>query len=252
MTLYKIDRWILSLALLLPLVFGVVACGGQSPVRPTSVMLRYEPAVASFSNSAGWNITLTKAELSLEYVRFHEGHSAYAQNLLWPNLFPASWLLPIQEAHAHPGHYESGAVKAELRLNKTLNLLGDTSSSLGVMQAFTGNYGTGELTFGTEGMVALEGKATRDDKVVDFSLQVPLSEQKVEGLNASHTVGSSPASVMLRVHVERWFELVDITTLPGKNGATPTSASSSSVTILRKAVVSNANYSFAWAETALK
>lgn len=227
-------------------ILGAVACGGEAPVRPTSVLLRYAPAKASFTNPAGWNITLTKAQLSLEYVRFHEGHSAYAATSMWKSILPTPWLFQEQQAHAHPGHYESGAVKAELRLNKTLNLLGGKDYSLGVMNAFTGSYGTGEITMGTNGSISLAGKATQGDKTIDFTVQLPLPEKAVEGLKASHTVGATPASVTLKVHVERWFELLDPSTLPGKDGASTTSTNSSSVTILRKAVVSNANFSFAW------
>lgn len=244
-------RW-LALWTSISVVVGalVAGCGTGPSVRPTTVALAFQPVAASWTSASGWSITLTEASLSWEYVRFYESGEAYAvrrmrrsPQAMWQAV--ASWMTPWRVAHAHPGHFQDGAVKAELRYGKSLSLLGEQPVSLGTMQAFTGSYRAGELTFRATDRVVLKGTARKDKAEVPFATEIALVTQSLRGIETSHDVGKTPATATLRVEVAKWFALVDFSVF-AQQGTSPATPDETSRNILRKAVLSTANYAFAW------
>lgn len=248
-------RTVTTIITLLLCVFGLnsvlVACGGNA-VKPTSLSLQYLPASQTFQTALGWNVQIGQANLSLSTVRLYAGKVAYAwhrpENLKqW-----AQSLSPWREAWAHPGHYEEGSVKAELAVQQKLSLVGEKYVPMGVMNAFTGTYGSGEIVFQQGNTLLLEGTTSKDGMQQAFRVELPLTESSVQGIAATYEVSSQPTTVKLRIHLERWFELIDFQSalhVPTSGKNAPATFHEAALNILRKAILSTANYSFQWEST---
>ncbi len=85
---------------------------------------------ATFTNAMGWTITLTKALLSIGRLAYFEGT---------PVTGGLRKLLAIPQAHAHPGHYQSGDLIGEMAEPDSVDLLA------GMTELATGTGVTGTV-----------------------------------------------------------------------------------------------------------
>lgn len=238
---------LMSLFLCLGVFVGIVlsGCGDAVPTsQPMTFALSYEAVGASFQTESGWSLTLGKASLSVAAIRFHAGDDHVASNRYQPSSPDSllhlkqwlAWASPIRQAWAHPGHFHKGEVKGELLFGKSFDLL--AASSLGQVQAYTGLYGTASLDFGQEGVLVLEGTATKEGQSVSFSINLPLATQKVENISFVKNLDNQSKQASVQIQLKDWFALVDFGTF--QDGA-PDQASAN---IIRKAVLASTTYLF--------
>jgi hypothetical protein len=211
-----------------------LGCSGIR-VQPITLGLRYEAAPKRFTSASGWSISLEKAEMMFQALRFHEGKAAYS------GLFsPSSWSI-LSEAFAHPGHFEGGAIKAEWIAKTQLDLL--NAKDLAKMSGFTGFYGSAEMSFGSGDRVTLHGEAEKDGTKIRFEAAFDLQATVLQGVGVGVEVTTQSQGLRLRVHAERWFDLVDIARFSPASAQDPAVPDESSQNILRKAVQSAAHFS---------
>ena len=204
-------------------------------VQPITLGLRYEAAPRRFTSASGWSISLDKAEMMFQAIRFHEGKAAYS------GLFsPSSWSI-LSEAWAHPGHFEGGAIKAEWIAKTQLDLL--NAQELAKMAGFTGFYGTSELSFGSGDRVLLRGDAEKEGAKISFEAAFDLQATALQGIAVGIDITTQSQGLVLRIHAERWFDLVDIARFSPASAQAPAAPDESSQNILRKAAQSAAHFS---------
>lgn len=232
-----------TLGILCFLVLGLVpfkGCGDGT--KPVVLPLHYQPTDSSFTSATGWDVSLTKASLSFQAIRFLEGEAGYAE--LIPKALEPFRKLFSKEAMAHPGHYLEEGVKAELIYQKKLNLLGKELSHVGDMRGFTGLYDSAELEFAASDSLQLEGKASKDGKEITFATQISLGKRSIKGIRFVREVTVEGGKVHMELPLKVFFQWIDFSKFTqGKEAYSPDTASQN---ILRKAALNNANYKISW------
>lgn len=223
---------------LMLLCLGLVPCAACSYVRIQSVQLplHYSNAPTTLTNNAGWQVTLRKATLSIGAIRCLSGKPAYSMRLPAP-LPLLRWLGP-REAHAHPGHYQAQSVKAELLLSRALDLIAPKEAQIGVLQGFTGWYGSAEIEYSATDTLRLEGSASKEGQEHDFAFSLAPGKQLVTGISFTHEVTAQAPALQMRLDMPRLFAWVDFTQFKAGN-TTPDEVTQN---ILRKALHSNTLY----------
>ncbi len=223
-------------------VLSVWACQGAS-VTPISLRVHYRPMAPTFQSATGWKVTLEAASLRFQALRFYQGNPAYTWrkmprqglNMLAESLLPTAW--------AHPGHFEGGAIKAELIMAQALDLLGDKDREVAQVNGFTGDYGAAEFSFAAEDRVSLRGDATKDGQTLKFVCDLALEKRDISGIAFTHTVTSNAKPFVFEVHTQKWFDLTDFArfvqdeTLSERKRPDQAEAN-----ILRKAVLQSTSY----------
>lgn len=185
-----------------PLVVLLAAsCGPVSgPVRrtfPVEVVVR-APAGPLES---GWTVEALEGSMAFSELRFFEGHTHGVSR--WS---PLSLL--VSTAWAHPGHYEPGAVVAEVLTPLELDLARREVVPWATADALTGGYGSARLGFGASG-VRVTGTARRGSTVVRFDTGVVEAPPLLEGLRFEATLTAADVGrVRLEVELARLLEQV--------------------------------------------
>lgn len=224
---------VLSLLLLL-----VVACGGTERTR-RSFPVEVTAKSAALVTDSGWAVTLTKATLHLEALRFFEGKVALARRAPW-------WrALVVSDAWAHPGHYVPGEALGELVAPLDVDLLATAPLSWGTASAVTGDYGSAQVTLGGAGLV-LEGVATKDTARVEFSTAF-LPPAALEGVRFEQVMTTAAGTVQVLVDLQAVLSRVDFAAVG--SGAKPLDPSSPAYNGLGRGVEDTTAWVLAWKES---
>lgn len=178
----------------------LAACGTEHTRRTFPVELVGQRAAPLVTDS-GWSVSLSKATVHLESVRFFEGQVLVTRRAPW-------WRsLLISEAWAHPGHYQPGEALGELLSPLELDLLAAEPTVWGEANAITGSLGSVQLGFAPGGL-QVEGTASRAGQSVDFSGQFEPGEA-LEGIAFDHELTTAPGSVLLRLDLQALLSRID-------------------------------------------
>jgi len=203
---------------------GVVlgACAGPNTGgKRVTVSTRARGDIAEHpvvENSLGWSIEVTRARLALDYLYYVSGPPAGLVRR--DDFFSSS--IAISTAHAHPGHYDSGDVLAELQGPVTLDLLAP-ETTLGEGAGVTGLALSAIVTLGSLGgddetlAVVLEGVASQGEITVPFRASVaraaidnPTSHlPEVDGCPLDDAEIEGDGTVLLEVGVAVWLDNID-------------------------------------------
>ena len=165
--------------------------------------------------SLGWQVEVTRGKLALDYLYYVSGPPAGLAHR-WDDLFS------IKSAHAHPGHYDSGDVLAELQGPVILDLLaGETT--LGEGGGVTGQALSAVVTLGSLGgddatlAVIVEGVASKGELTIPFRAEVeravidnPVSHlPEIDGCPLEDGEIEGDGTVLFEVGVAVWLDRVD-------------------------------------------
>ena len=232
-------RWYVFLALLLisglPILNG---CGDGQKVTMTHLPLIYKPTQTHFTLANGWTISLDKALISIEAVRFHELKEKSVSSV-WQWLRPLS---PIKLAWAHPGHYNSGLIKAECITAQKVDLIAKQATHLGIVQGYTGAYDSVTLTFGLLGAFVLEGEATKGTQRIPFKIDIDLEEKELGGIHFTYTLTAQDKNLELQMDLPRWFARIDFKTFRKIPGNTYNIPDEDALIVLQQATLSAVMY----------
>lgn len=210
-------------AVCLAFVFLCADCtgftGGSYVQLPVSVRAQ---APGPEATTAGWTVTLTRAELNLGPLHFYEGEPLFAD---WAG-DAMSLVFGGREALAHPGHYEAGAAEAELLQPQVVDLLTGGAVALGDADGVTGSYRSAKLELGTTETLAgavliIEGRAERGTESIPFSATV-VDPMTIEGIAVGAEV-NGPAEVILTVDLGAWVDRIDFSSVPASGTLEPES-----------------------------
>jgi hypothetical protein len=199
------------------------------------------------TNALGWDITISKAYLSVGALYYYSGDPVLSQRLLPKSTRKSAfaWIgdLFVKPAHAHPGHYIEGAAMGQMLNATSIDLLG-SSLELADGDGVTGQTNSakftwhappkGELAASLEGHVILtQGTATKGTTTIQFiakadDTEVLDGDGKVEV--AGCAFGAKPGevgvemdgdgTVTLTLVPSVWFDQVDFAFVaPGATGA---------------------------------
>ncbi|WP_434042003.1 MULTISPECIES: hypothetical protein [Sorangium] len=201
-------------------------------------------SVAPFTTALGWTVTLSRAHLSVGPLYYFEGapltagRAAPGRGGARPLLDRlARWALP--EAHAHPGHYQSGEARGQMAQPTSVDLLQGTTA-LADADAVSGVVRSARFTFGAppagpfaaalDGhVVAIEGRAEKGDVARVFRaralaadvVDAATGEPSVEGCAFEETFLDGPGVVTLVVKPSVWLDQVDFEELAASEDGAP-------------------------------
>jgi hypothetical protein len=219
---------------------------GQAITLKTKISIKDDLSQPK-TNALGWNVTISKAYLSVGALYYFAGDPVLSQRAL-PNSARQSamaWLgdFFIKTAHAHPGHYIEGAAMGQMLQPTTVNLLGN-SLELADGEGVTGLTNSAKFTWqappkgdfasNLNGHVVLtQGTAVKDGVTIKFvamadDTEVVDGDKKVEV--AGCAFGANPGevgvdmigdgTVTLTLVPSVWFDQVDFAYVaPGESGA---------------------------------
>lgn len=200
-----------------------------------------------WTNVLGWEISLSKAYLSVGALYYYSGDPLLSKRSRPNNAFYDAWAWAgeffVSTAHAHPGHYIEGAAMGQMLTPTTVELLRG-SVSLADGEGVTGATNSARITWQSppqgklagelDGNVVLtRGTATRDGVTIDFIAKATAAEV-VDGNGKAEVAGcafgSKPGEVgvdmdddgtVTLILVPRvWFDQVDFDyVVPGAEGA---------------------------------
>lgn len=201
-------------------------------------------------NKRGWTVEFEQAHARLGPMRFYEGKPLFSRVI---DTLPSV----IRTAHAHPGHYDPSEALGELLETKEIDLLAEEPTLLGVASAYTGAYGSAELSlpesgagdFVGEASIRVHGTATDEDGVVvRFEAAVPI-DHAVTGLPFEHVIEGPGGHVRIDVRLSRWFENVDFDTVStdeSDEGRRPFNEGSQAFNALVRGASNGAAYGLTW------
>ena len=208
-----------------------VACN-PTPGASATATLQLAPSAHTFTTSTGWNVTLTEAVLVPDalYVYAPAGDTmASLTQSLWP--------VAMSVAQAHGGHdpFGSRRVRLEWLGPESLDLLGDSSRDIGVMDGTIGSTSDVTLSFallvGEQANLSsvshghhawVRGTATKMGETIAFAGGLDFGSGGTEGIIESIMVSPSIARTgtqTLMVNTAAWLDLCQFNRLPG-TGAT--------------------------------
>lgn len=197
-------------------------------------------AKSSFSNSQGWNITLTKAIAATGPLYYYDGATIFSE------LEPSAptrvkefvrEVLSIKSAFAHPGHYIPGNAKGEFLSASSVDLR--TTNALGSGDGVSGFVRSATFSFASPAtgpfaaelgshMVILEGTATKGAEQRVFRAEIDAADvdntknaPQVEGCPFTETDMQADGMVTVTVNVKQWFDQVEFDTLPKSSDGKP-------------------------------
>jgi hypothetical protein len=199
------------------------------------------------TNALGWDITISRAYLSVGALYYYSGDPVLSQRLLPKSARQSAfaWIgdFFVKPAYAHPGHYIEGAAMGQTLKATTIDLLG-SSLELADGDGVTGltnsakftwqSPAKGSLASALEGHVILtQGTATKGTTTIQFiakadDTEVVDGDKKVEV--AGCAFGATPGevgvemdgdgTVTLTLVPSVWFDQVDFAYVsPGAFGA---------------------------------
>lgn len=223
---------VLSSLVLCVLAFG---CGDSTSSDTTTGKrvtfdVRVAQAPSTFTSKQGWEITLTKAQLSTGAFYFFDGEIlfSYAPKR---RLSPLDLLLGTKVAYAHPGHYVPGETKGEFLSSTSVDLLA-SGSVLGKGQGVSGPVRSATFTFGAppQGpfaaslgghLVVLEGTGKKGAETRSFVAEIDQADlldtkgkPQIEGCPYTEADVQSDGTVTLTVDVAAWFDQLELELVP--------------------------------------
>ncbi|MCA9671366.1 MAG: hypothetical protein KC503_37470 [Myxococcales bacterium] len=222
-------RTAICIALLAALLAG---CGGSTGEARTRFALRVAPAsdLGAIQNEHGFTVALSKAVISLGALTFYAGaplvtsdsvptaaapRRRAARTLLSRVARAVRWLWPVSTAHAHPGHYSEGGALAELRVDRTIDLLADEPARVGEAAGVTGDYRSLAVDIGTISIVGTASKAGQQPIRFAATLHVDKAV-----LGAPVAAGFDPApggahsgAAELQIDAAQWVSRIDFARL---------------------------------------
>jgi hypothetical protein len=229
-----------------PLVFSALAtfalaCGdGTSSDTTSGKRITFDVRVAqapkTFTSKQGWEVSLTKAQLSTGALYFYDGEILFS---FAPKsrLSPLDVLLGSKVAYAHPGHYVPGESKGQFLTPSSVDLL-SPGNALGTGEGVSGVVRSATFSFGSppagplasalgSHLVVLEGTGKKGAETRSFVAEigaVDLLDSKgkpqIEGCPFTEANAQGDGKVTLTVDVPAWFDQVELELLP----ATPAPA----------------------------
>lgn len=182
------------------------ACGDADTGRGrTAFDLQIAQAATTFTTSAGYDVQLSEARISIQRVEFFEGDPLFTRRASpWPQL--------IASAYAHPGHYQEGEALADVLTPLVVDLTGDpTTSAPG--NGVTGEYRSARITLAPDptldgATVSAAGTATKSGVSTTFSGTLALDEA-VTGIAVLQSVDVAQGRFTLTVEVPTWLDRVE-------------------------------------------
>lgn len=234
-TAYHHQRLVIVVFSLLLLIFMPIACredkaetAGEAISIQTGVIggASDGPAAGPFTNSKGWTVELTKAEMAVGPIYFYSSAPLAG---LWKRIFSPS------VAYACPAHaqYDKGAVLGEVLQQCVVDLLSDQITDTGASDGQKGHcrmfelhiHPPGEIEAGSpqsqfDGLngysVWVEGSAEKDGGTIEFEGGLTIPDEGtmriVENISADMNL-SDGSSAVVRVLVDAWFTNVDFASL---------------------------------------
>ena len=190
-----------------------VACGGDTGRSRTrfDLSVRGDPG-ATFTTSAGYDVTLTAARISVAKVEFFDGEPLFSEKGVLD--------LIVGTAHAHPGHYQEGEALGDVLTPAVVDLLSDAPPTL-EGNGVTGAYRSARVDIapGSEGeaSVVIAGTARRDGVDHPFAGELRLDES-VAGVAVGHRVDGARGRFAMRVHLPTWLDRAEFDEV-GPSGA---------------------------------
>lgn len=219
---------------------------GHAITLKTKVDIKDDLAQAK-TNALGWDVTISKAYLSVGALYYYSGDPVLSQRLLPKSARQSAfaWIgdLFVKPAYAHPGHYIQGAAMGQMLKATTIDMLG-SSLELADGDGVTGLTNSakftwqappkGDLATSLDGHVILtQGTATKGTTTIQFiakadDTEVHDGDDKVEV--AGCAFGAKPGevgvemdgdgTVTLTLVASVWFDQVDFAYVaPGATGA---------------------------------
>ncbi len=242
------------------LVFGlaVPACSdddtsGARLVLRTRVVSA--EATKSFTNAAGYTITLDEASLTTGPLYYFDGATITGRRA------PERSLFAVRSAHAHPGHYLAGTARGQLLTSAAIDLrkgeqwLGNGEGVTGPVRSATFSFGTGSSGALRGHAVILSGTAEKGGAVRAFRVEVGQDELEnasgepaVEGCPFEPADMKTDGTVTVTVKVPQWFEHVDFAEVPERTSPTLLVPPSLARNQLVRGMKAGAAYVFSYSE----
>lgn len=220
------------------------ACGGEDTTTGERVTLRtsivaYEGLTEPLTNAYGWSVTLTKVAVSVGALYYFDGAPIFSAGLAPAPRAPSlGRRFGLREAHAHPGHYQTGNAMGQMLTASSVDLA-EGPADLADGEGTSGVYRSGRFVFGDPPkgpsaaalggkVVVLEGKATKGAMTRFFRASGAAAdaldtegEAKLEGcaFSGAPTV-EGDGEVTVEVKPGVWLDQVDFEPLAeGSEGA---------------------------------
>lgn len=241
----------LALPVLSALALG---CGDStSSDTTTGKRITFDVKIAqapkTFTSKQGWEISLSKAQLSTGALYFFDGEIIFSQAPK-KRLSPLDLLLGTKVAYAHPGHYVPGEAKGEFLTATSVDLLA-AGNVLGTGQGVSGLVRSATFTFGAPPagpfaaslgthLVVIEGTGKKGAETRAFVAEIDQADlldtkgkPQIEGCPYTETDVESDGTVTLTVDVAAWFDQLELELLP----ATPSPAKVTDVAVAKSELV---------------
>jgi hypothetical protein len=233
------------------LAFSVLVVGGSSPMAAgcgeddgsgtTGKRIALEVKIAAssdskqFTNTQGWAIAITKADIATGALYFYDGATLFASGP--ESRPPATTRSFVKTAHAHPGHYVPGNAKGEMRSSTSADVL--AGALLGKGDGITGPVRSATFTFGAPGVgpvaadlganvIVMEGTATKGAESRIFRAEILPADVKdakgvtqIEGCPFAETDMQGDGVVTLTIKLPMWFEQVVFDAVPASTDGKP-------------------------------
>jgi hypothetical protein len=228
----------------LGLALGVEACGtgdtgGERIVLDTRVELA--PNAQSFTTAMGWDVTLSRVLISTGPFYYFDGAPPLVQRgrqrePRWPSPLEA---LGVQQAFAHPGHYQAGDALGQMLSPWSIDLLAGPAD-LPAGDGVSGVYRSASFSFTSppEGPMAsameshaaiAQGSAVRQGlPLVHFLATAELADVErnaadgyIDGCEFTELDIEDGGRVSVLVNPKIWFDLVDFAELAPAANAEP-------------------------------
>jgi hypothetical protein len=214
---------------------GIQACSSDSKDATSGKVVRLhtrvevsDVATREFTTAVGWNVTLTKAQVSAGPFYYFDGAPPLVLREQHDDWQYATRFLGLGLAHAHPGHYQAGNAMGQMLESASIDLLGG-GVDLPDGDGISGTYRSARFTFvqptgagatKLDGHVALaEGMAEKDGENPRFfrafadlaGIEKSASQAHIEGCEFSEVDVEDDGTVSVTVNPQIWFDLVDFT-----------------------------------------
>ncbi|MCL2726015.1 MAG: hypothetical protein FWD69_16440 [Polyangiaceae bacterium] len=194
------------------------------------------PATTTFTNAYGWNVTLSKALLSIGPLYYYDGPPIFSDAR--PTIF--EWLhnaFVERSAFAHPGHYVPGNALGEFLGASSVDLR--TTTVLGMGDGVSGTVRSATFTFqapavgpfanalGTH-VAVFEGVAQNGADTRPFRAEIDEADilnadnaPTVEGCPFAEVDIEADGVVTLTIGIAEWFDQVEFDSIPASEDGTP-------------------------------
>jgi len=217
-------------------IAGCADDDGGSGTTGKRIALEVKIAASSdskqFTNTQGWAVAITKADIATGALYFYDGATLFAGRNT-----PAKWSM-VRTAHAHPGHYVPGNARGEMRTSSSADLM--VGAALGKGDGISGPVRSATFTFGTPpsggpaaselgaNVIVLEGTAAKGAEIRVFRAEILPDEVKdgkgimqIEGCPFAETDMQANGVVTVTIKIPMWFEQVAFDAVPASTDGKP-------------------------------